>query len=200
MCGMVSGISPSRTRAILMRALQDLENPSIPEIRAAASLSPRLVLLSGLSYQRIYSEMRILCANEQAFRVTASQGHTLRFSKDSATSRSLRGAISPVPRLTKCDCCGSACIDFHQSIYNIQQDTKCIKCNKKTKDLLILSDNYFSRKYIFYQNAILGVLDYMGLRLPGSIRGRGTEYARAVELLRGVTGKITLLAVVGQVG
>ncbi len=199
MFGMANIIRHTRTRAALMKALQILENPSIPEIRAAAILSPRLIILSGLSYQRIYSELRILCANKQSFRVKASYGHALRFSTDPTASGSLRGAIRPVPRLTKCDSCGSTCVDFHQNVCSIQQSEKCGRCGTKAKDFLILSDDYFARKYFIYENAILGVFDYVRLRLPGSIRGHSTEYERAAELLRGVTRKPTLLAIVGQV-
>ncbi len=199
MLGMANVIRHTRTRATLIKALQILENPSIPEIRAAALLSPRLILLSGLSYQRIYSELRVLCANRQSFRVTASYGHALRFSTDPAASSSLRSAVRAVPRLTKCDSCGSTCVDFHQTVCSIQQNEKCGRCGKKAKDFIILSDDYFARKYIIYEDAIIGVFDYVRLRLPGSIRGHSTEYERAIELLRGVTGKTKLLAVVGQV-
>ena len=162
-------------------------------------MSPRLILLSGLSYQQLYSELRTLCINKKAFRVIASQGHALRFSTDPSASESLRGVIRPVPRLAKCDYCGSTCVDFHQTIYSIQQNKKCERCGERTRDLLVLSDDYYGRKYIIYGNALLGVFDYFRLRLPGSIRGRGTEYKRAIELMNGVTGKTTLLAIVGDI-
>lgn len=197
MFGRISDSQRIQIREQIMKALRLLENPSIPEILAASYISTQLLFIQGLSYQRLYYELNWLADRRRICKISAKAGHLLRFTIDPNSFNRIEKILYPIPSIAACESCGAACVSYRLTMYSIQSSRKCDKCDGSNGELQILTDNNYYRKFIIHKNAFLGVLDYYAIRLPGSIRGYGTEYLRAFELLNKLTGNTNMLAVVG---
>lgn len=197
MFGRINDNQRIQIREQLMKALRLLENPSIPEILAASYISKQLLFIQGLSYQRLYYELYWLADRGRICKISAKAGHLLRFTIDPNSFNRIEKTLYPIPSIAVCESCGATCVSYRLTMYSIQSNRKCDKCDDSNGELKILIDNAYYRKFIIHNNAFLGVLDYYSIRLPGSIRGYGTEYLRAFELLNKLTGNTNVLAVVG---
>lgn len=194
------GMERHRIRTVIPSILPRLGYPSIREIQSASCMSPQLVRVRGISYHTLYSELNALVVMGHVSRIAAHSGHRLRFCADPISIIPSLRILRPIPTQTICDCCGSPSILYRGKMCRIRGQSNCAVCNPQGDELSILDDPCFGLKFVLDDLAILGVVDYFGLRLPGSIRGYGTEYQRAIDLLSRRTGKKHLLAVIGHLG
>ena len=193
------GTDRPKIRTIIRNNIARLGYPSIREIQAASYLTHQLILIRGLSYQRLYADLDALVNKNHVIRVSADTGHRLRFCPDPCRFTYYRPVLQLIITETRCPNCGARSIQYQEKICSISWHDVCENCNPQNGELDIIQDARFGLKFILRGLALLGVVDYYSVRLPGSIRGYGSEYKRACELVRETSGKRRLLAVVGHI-
>ena len=188
----------NKIKGTILEAIKSLGYPSIREIEDASKYYPNYIWINDLSYQRLYYELWKLTNRKSVRRFYTANGHRLRFSVD-FDSLPIKKIIKSMVALTLCKHCGARCIFYLGKKYRIRSDSECNHCYSTESTLRIIKDPMYGLNYILDDVYLLGVIDLYGVRLPGSIRGYGTEYIRIVDLVKEETGKKPLLTVIGHV-
>lgn len=182
----------------LQRVLTRIGHPSVQEIRAACVLHPPFVDMRGKTYQSIYYQLNKLVNSNLVNRLEEEGTAGIRYSLRDGETLMNPTRIRPLAKKGICKICGKPTVTYRGKHLRITTQGTCPSCGSPGHELQIIHDPIRPLGYIVSEMAMVGTLDWGVVRMPQTIEGYGTEYRRASELLRHLTGRRLLIGVVGD--